>query len=215
MTNTHDIIARLSAEANTAQPIAAPRFWVMRLLAVSLAYMVAIQLCLGIRPDLAEQLTRPFFVAEIIALLFLVVSSLVAAIYAMYPDAYQKPKHLLYPYLAFGLLVCVVVLQLFMPHDERMMMPAPGAHAMECALCISSVALIPSALIFALLRKGASIHPLQAGVFAVLAASAMGCLTLRFAEANDSIVHLLQWHYVPTFLFAALGALVGKYLLRW
>jgi hypothetical protein len=49
----------------------------------------------------------------------------------------------------------------------------------------------------------------------VLAASGVGCLTLRLAELNDSIEHLLQWHYVPTLLFAAGGAMIGKWLLRW
>ena len=86
---------------------------------------------------------------------------------------------------------------------------------MECALCIGSVALIPSALIFALLRKGASVRQFQAGSFAVLAASSIGCLTLRLAEANDSMMHLASWHYGPTVLFAALGAALGKILLKW
>jgi hypothetical protein len=68
---------------------------------------------------------------------------------------------------------------------------------------------------FVLLRKGASIRQLQAGSFAVLTATAIGCLTLRLSEENDSIMHLLQWHYLPTLLFAALGALAGKWLLKW
>ena len=89
-----------------------------------------------------------------------------------------------------------------MPADERMVLPAPGAHAMECALCIASVAIIPSAWIFTLLRKGASIRQAQSGAYAVLCASAIGCLTLRLAEANDSMLHAASWHYLPTLLFA-------------
>jgi len=102
-----------------------------------------------------------------------------------------------------------------MPHDVRMVMPEISAHGMECALCIASVALVPSGLVFGLLRKGTTVRQLQAGSFAVLAASAIGGLTLRLAEANDSILHLVQWHYVPTLLFAGLGAMLGKYLLKW
>ena len=113
------------------------------------------------------------------------------------------------------MLVALVGFQLWMPHDSRMILPEVGTHGMQCALCIASLTLIPSALIFILLRKGASIHPLQAGSFAVLASSAIGCLALRLSEANDSIMHLVQWHYVPTFLFAALGARIGKWLLKW
>jgi len=120
------------------------------------------------------------------------------------------------PYAVFTLLVAMVGFQLMMPTDTLMVMPEEvGAHPMECTICIASVALIPSALIFSLLRNGASIHPFQAGSFAVLASSAIGCLTLRLSEANDSIIHLVQWHYVPTLFFAALGALAGKWLLKW
>jgi hypothetical protein len=133
----------------------------------------------------------------------------------MYPDAYQKPRLLKLPYGLFILVFALNMVQLFMPLDERMVMPSPEAHAMECAICIAALALIPSAFIFALLRKGASVRQSQAGSFTVLAASAMGCLTLRLAEDNDSIMHLLQWHYVPTFLFAMIGVFLGKWLLKW
>jgi len=86
---------------------------------------------------------------------------------------------------------------------------APGGYS------AAATAIVPAALIFALLRKGASVRPLRAGSFAVLAASGLGCLTLRLSEANDSLVHLVDWHYLPTLLFAVIGALVGRYLLRW
>ena len=80
---------------------------------------------------------------------------------------------------------------------------------MDCALCIGSVAMLPSLLLFGILRRGATVRPMQAGIFAVLAASAIGCLTLRLSEANDSLAHLLLWHYLPTLIFAALGAVIG------
>ncbi len=115
----------------------------------------------------------------------------------------------------FIALVGVIIYQLFLPVDARMVMPKAGAHGLVCALCIASVALIPSAMLFWLIRKGANVRPLQAGSFAVLAASAIGALTLRLAEANDSMLHLASWHYLPTFLFAVLGALLGKQLLKW
>ncbi len=212
--NTVDLIASLSAEAKPEKRVATPAYWSMRLLAVCLLYAIGTQLFLGIRPDVFIQLSRPLFALEILLLVILLLASGFAAVLAMYPDAYQKPQLLKLPYAAFALLVGLMGFQLLMPHDARMALP-PETHAMECALCISSIALIPSALIFALLRKGASVRPLQAGAFAVLAASAIGGVTLRLSEENDSIQHLVQWHYVPTLLFAIVGALLGKYLLRW
>lgn len=216
MNNTSDLIASLCAEATPVKKVRTTSYWTKRLLAVLAIYAIGCQLFLGLRPDLGMQFTRPLFVLETVLLTVLLLTSAITSVLAMYPDAYQKPQLLKLPYAFFVLLVGLVGFQLLMPVDTRMVMPeGAGVHAMECAICIASVALIPSALIFALLRKGASIRQFQAGTFAVLTASSIGCLTLRLAEANDSIMHLVQWHYVPTLLFAAVGALAGKWLLRW
>ena len=215
MTDIETLIARLSSEAITPKPPRSPRYWTVLLLAVLTVYGVGTQLCLGLRPDLAIQITRPLFAGEIVLLVALLLTSAIASVLAMYPDAYQRPRLLRLPYAVLLVLLGLVLFQLYMPLDARMVMPLPGAHGMECAICIGSVALIPSALIFALLRKGASVRQFQAGSFAVLAASSIGCLTLRLAEANDSMMHLASWHYGPTVLFAALGAGIGKILLKW
>lgn len=215
MTDTKKLIARLASEAHKVKQLPPPSYRAICLIAVLVIYGVAIQLALGFRPDLAMQFSRPYFSAETILLSTLLLSSVIAAVVAMAPDSYQKPKLLMLPYGIFLLLVFLLIIQFFLPQDPRIAMPKPGAHAMECALCIAAVSLIPSALIFAFLRNGATVRQSQSGSFAVLAASSLGCLTLRLAEANDSIQHLLLWHYMPTLLFAIIGAYIGKWLLRW
>ncbi len=215
MNNTADLIASLSAEAKPTKKVGTPTYWAVRLLSVLALYAIGCQLFLGIRPDLWMQLSRPLFALEVALLSLLLLSGAVASVLAMYPDSYQKPQFLKLPYIIFALLVGLVGFQLMMPDDARMVMPALGDHGMKCAICIASLSLMPSALTFALLRKGASVRQFRAGSFAVLSASSVGCLTLRLAEANDSIMHLVQWHYAPTFLFATIGALAGKWLLRW
>lgn len=216
MKDTNTLIAELSQDASkknawqrTPVKISA------KLVVVLAAYGIAVQYFLGLRSDLSMQLTRPWFDLEIFLLFALTLSSVIAAVIAMYPDAYQKPRWLNLPYVIFIALVVLVISQLGMPFDARMVMPKPGANAMECALCIGSVAMLPSALLFGILRQGASVRPMQAGAFAVLASSAIGCLTLRLSESNDSLMHLASWHYLPTLIFAIVGALIGKWLLKW
>jgi len=215
MTSIETLIARLSTEAKPARPLRTPAYWSIRLLAVLVVYGLATPLLLGLRPDLAVQLTRPLYVLEVAMLALLAASSVMASILAMYPDAYQKPSLIKLPYGMFLVLAAFVAAQSLMPHDERMAIAEQVTHGLECVLCIALVAIVPSALIFAVLRKGASIRPFQAGALAVLSASAIGGLTTRLVEANDSIAHLVAWHYVPTVLFAAIGALIGRCLLRW
>lgn len=214
--DTQALIDKLSQEKPVSRPLGSPARLGGLLAAVLAVYGAGVQFFLHLRPDLGLQLTRPAFAVEIALLVALTLASAWAAVFAMYPDQHQKPWMLRVPYILFALLVGFLGFQLaVMPHDARMVVPPPGAHAMECAVCIASVALVPSGLIFGLLRRGASVTPFHAGSFAVLAASAIGCLTLRLAEANDSLMHLVTWHYLPTLVFAAIGAALGKFLLRW
>lgn len=213
---THDLIEQLSQEAVFKQNIRTPAWWAVRLMCILFLYAFGAQFFLGVRPDIALQLTRPFFAFEIILLAGITVSAALSCVFVMFPDMYQTQGILKAPYLFFAALMLLLSYQLvFWADDIRMVIPPRGGHAMECALCIAAVALIPSALIFALLRKGASVTPLHAGFFAVLTATGIGCLTLRIAEANDSLVHLVLWHYLPTLIFASCGAVLAKSLLKW
>jgi hypothetical protein len=215
MRDTSEIIRQLSSETVSRQRIRTPGWWGTWLVVVLLIYGVISQLCLGLRPDVMTQAARPLFILEMLILGLVLLASTAASILIMYPDAYQKRFFLSVPYGLYALLVSVMAIQLFLPPYPTMAIQDTHVHGMECALCIASLALLPSALLFAVIRKGASVHLLRAGFYAVLASSAMGCLTLRLAEANDGIVHLLTWHYIPTLLFAMIGAAAGKWLLKW
>ncbi|MBY0356316.1 MAG: DUF1109 domain-containing protein [Rickettsiales bacterium] len=216
MTQTTDVIARLSQEAQAVTPMRTPRDWAVRLLFVLAIYGVVSQAMLGIRADLWIQFSRPLFSLEIILLALLILLNGFASMLSMYPDAYQKKHLLFWPLAILAMLLGLIACQFVLAQDIRMVIPAGElAHTKECAICVASLALIPSAFMFALLRKGAPVHLRQAGIFTVLAASGIGCLTLRLSEANDSIMHLALWHYIPTLLFAVLGAFCGRMLLRW
>jgi len=216
MGNIEGLIEELSSRAALAKPMPGPSAVMVRAGGILFIYAVAALLFLGSRPDMQVQLARPLFAAEVLLLLVIALSSLRAALYLSYPDHYQKSYVGLWPCLAGVAFVLLLAVQMFLPVDARMVLPVgTGVHGMECTLCIASVAAIPSALLFMLIRKGASTHPFKAGCFVTLTAASIGCLTLRLAEVNDSLVHLVQWHYLPTLLFAALGAWLGKYLLAW
>jgi hypothetical protein len=216
MRDIDTLVAELSSDvANKRAWQRAPAALAGKLLAVLFIYGAAVQVHLGLRADLRLQFARPLFDLEILLLAALALSSVIAATIAMYPDAYQKPGWLKLPYAVAALLAVLMIVQLAMPTDARMVMAAPGMIAMHCAMCIGWVAMLPSLLLFVILRRGATVRPLQAGIFAVLAASAIGCLTLRLSEANDSLAHLLLWHYLPTLVFATLGAVIGSRVLKW
>lgn len=215
MVDTKQLINQLSAEA-TAVKVVRPQRYAAFLLALLSLYAMCAQCWLeGFRPDLAMQLTRPLFMVELLLLAAMLASSSVASVYAMLPDGAQRKTLMRLPYLFSGGMLALVIFQLFLPQDVRMVMPSATSHTHECTMYIAFSSILPAALIFGLLRKGASVMPMQAGLLAVIAAVSVGAITLRLAEANDDIMHLLAWHYLPSIFFASLGALLGRYLLRW
>jgi hypothetical protein len=215
MGDTNQLIQALSAEATPVRVIRPQRYATFLLALLSL-YAVCAQCWLeGFRPDLAMQLTRPLFMVELLLLAAMLVSSSIASVYAMLPDGAQRKTLMRLPYLFSGGMLALVIFQLFLPQDARMVMSDAASHTHECTQYIALSSILPAILIFGLLRKGASVMPMQAGLLAVIAAVSVGAITLRLAEANDEIMHLLTWHYLPSIFFASLGALLGRTLLRW
>lgn len=215
MNSTIDLITKLSAEAKPIKPMLNPKQWIVRLLLILGVYGFTAQIFLGLRVDLALQFTRSLFTAEITLMLSLFITSIIAAVLNIYPDLYQKSFWLKIPYIIFLLILGFFISQIFMPISGLAVIPTGIFHKLECTICIMFVAVIPAILIFTILKKGATVRPLQAGSFTVLAASSLGYLILRFSEANDAISHLLIWHYLPMLCFAILGAVIGKFCLKW
>lgn len=215
--NTQDLIDTLSHKTAPAKALKPPLWWGFVLIVILSLYAVGLLSFLGIRDDLAVQLTRPLFVIEFLLLVTLILSSSWASILSMYPDLYQRKFLFNVPYVIFGALALLTLFQIiFMPYDPRMAIPElEGLHGMECAICIAAVSIIPAALLIAVQRQGACVYPMKAGSFAVLAAASLGCLLVRIEEANDSLMHLATWHYLPTLLFAACGAALGRFFLKW
>lgn len=215
MTDTKELIQQLSAQATPVKGLRLRRYAIM-LLAMLGAYAICAQCWLdGLRSDLSLQLTRPLFVAELVLLSAMLICALVAALHAMLPDGVARTQLLRLPYYCSGAVLALVACQLVLGTDARMIVPEAPVHTLECTAYIALSSMLPAALMFAILRRGASVVPMQAGGLAVVASVSLGALTLRLAEANDAIMHLLVWHYLPGIFFAVFGAILGRYLLRW
>lgn len=215
MIDTKQLIQDLSAEAKPVK-LVRPQRYAAFLLALLSVYAICAQCWLeGFRPDLSMQLARPLFMVELLLLAAMLVSASVASVHAMLPDGGERKTLMRLPYLFSGGLLALVIFQIFLPQDTRMVMSNTTSHTHECTMYIAFSSILPAVMIFGLLRRGASVMPMQAGLLAVIAAVSVGAITLRLAEANDEITHLLSWHYLPSIFFASLGAALGRYLLRW
>ena len=88
--------------------------------------------------------------------------------------------------------------------------------AWRCVYKTASVALVPGVALFVLVRRAAPLHAAWAGLLAILATAAVGVLGANVICPIDRPLHLFLWHVAPLVVaFAALGAGLGTWLIRW
>lgn len=211
MSSTEKLIANLAQDAIPVKPAPHPFLlgakwlaWVVVYLALSLAFS-------GLRPDLMTQLQSPLFVIELVLLAAIIISTLFSAALLAFPDMHQKRRVAYAPIWMMALFILVMILSWRANiHPSHL-----SGHSVKCLIVIASLTLLPAAWIFYAMRKLASTHPYLAGSIALLSAFSIGALSLRLSEQTDSILHVMQWHYLPMIGVGILGLVLGRLLLKW
>lgn len=209
MRDLEQLVDELSGDAAPTRPAPHPYLLGLKWTLMAAAYLAVALAFSGLRPDLAQALQQPGYVAELLLLVLLFATATTSAALLAFPDLHQKRVLAYAPIVVFALLAVTLLLGALA--DTA---PLP-AHSIECTLDISLVSLLPAALIFLAMRGYASTHPRWAGSAALLAAFSTGALWLRLYEVNDSIVHVVLWHYLPMLLAGFVGWVLGRRLLRW
>jgi hypothetical protein len=211
MEKIDQLVASLSKQASPVRPAAHPLRLGLRWLALAAAYLLVSLLISGVRADLLQQLQHPLFAAEVILLLVLMVSTAFSAAVLSFPDLHQKPRIAYAPAVVMTLFVLTMLLAWL--HDNP---PAPlPKHSIECTLSILMLSFLPSVAIFYAVGRFASTHQRASGSMAMLFAFSIGALWLRLYEATDSIIHLIEWHYLPMLVVGVAGLWLGRVLLKW
>lgn len=210
MKDIDDLIGQLAQEGRAVKPAAHPFSLGLKWIALATIYLLVLLLN-GVRPDLTVTLQNPWYIIELIALIAIFVATSFSAALLSFPDMYQMRRIALLPLVLFA--VFVVILFVAWRADVP---PAPfPVHSIECTLSIIVAALLPGGWLLYNMRKLASTHFHWAGSIALLNAFSIGAIWLRLQERNDSILHVLQWHYLPMLGCGLLGLWLGKLLLKW
>jgi hypothetical protein len=176
------------------------------------AFYIAVSLMIsGARHDLWLEFHKPWFAAEIAALAGIFISTSLSAALLSYPDLHQKRRIVFAPIATFALFALVIF---FAWRADNPPAPLP-VHSFECTISIMLLSLLPAAWTFYVMRKFASTHTRWAGGIAFLFAFSIGALWLRLYEQNDSIMHVIEWHYLPMIGFGLVGMWLGKVVLKW
>lgn len=211
MSNIEQLIKTLAEDAEKVQPAPHPFMLSLKWTGAAAAYLAISFVIFGLRPDLLQALDQPWFVVELISLLGIFIATSVSASLLAFPDLYQKRGIAYAPVLMFVLFLVVIF---FAWSADSPPSPLP-VHTYECTSCIILVSLLPAIWTFYSMRKFASTHYRLAGSLALLSAFSIGALWLRLYEVNDSIMHVVEWHYLPMLAIGLLGLWLGKILLKW
>ncbi len=211
MGNIEQLVEELSKDAAAVKPAPHPLLLSLKWLAFATAYLAISLAISGMRVDMAHALQDPWFIAEIVALSCILIATALSAAVLAFPDLHQKRRTAFAPVWACALFLLVMF---FAWRADVPPAPLP-VHSVACTLDIFLFSLLPSAGIFYSMRGLASTHPRLSGTVAVLFAFSTGALWLRLYEPNDSIIHVIEWHYMPMVAVGLLGLWLGKKLLRW
>jgi hypothetical protein len=211
MRKIEDLVETLSQDAAVARPAPHPFMMSMKWLAGMTIYLALSLAIYGLRPDLASKLHEPWFAAEIAVLIVIFVATSFSAALLSFPDLHQMRRVAYAPAWMLALFLLVI----FFSWSADNPPAALPIHTYECTTCIVLVSLLPAAWTFLEMRKNASTHFRLAGGIALLSALSIGALWLRLHEANDSIKHVIEWHYLPMIGFGIVGMWLGKKILKW
>lgn len=211
MGNIEALINKLARDTATVKLAPHPYTLSLQWMGWATAYLAVSLMFSGVRPDLLSKLHEPLFAAELAALIGIFVATSLSASLLSFPDMHQLRRVAFAPLITFVLFVAVMF---FAWQTDNPSAPLP-VHSFRCTMGITLVSLLPAAWIFYVMRKFASTHYHLAGCCALLFSFSIGAIWLRLYEVNNSIIHVIEWHYLPMIAFAMVGMWLGKIMLRW
>lgn len=211
--DTKQLIDQLVIEG-AQRPLPSPMRQTSVWLAGTFVYVTILTLFNGVRSDIADKLTNPRFVLELLLLLVIASSAALAAFCLSRPDAHQKPWLRFVP-IGLTLLWAASTFAATPVFNVTAILQSFTAGQFDCPWNILMLSVPPGIVIFLIMRKGATIRCCWAGGMAALGATALGYLWMRIIEQNDNLAHLITWHAVPILLMCIVGMMAGQMALRW
>jgi hypothetical protein len=211
MSDIHELINKLARDTAAVKRAPHPFLLSIEWGIIAALYLALSLIIFGARQDLLMKLHAPWFIAEIAALIGISVTTALSAALLSYPDLHQKRRMVFAPIATLSLFVLVIF---FAWRADTPPAPLP-VHSFECTRSIALISLLPAVWMIYMMRKFASTHYLWAGSIALLFAFSVGALWERLHEQTDSIIHVVEWHYLPIIGFGIIGMWLGKVMLKW
>ncbi|WP_332700686.1 DUF1109 domain-containing protein [Devosia sp.] len=211
---TDDLIAHLSADLKPVRPMALQRLLIGATIASTLVAIIAMNMWLGMRPDLDAAMSTMNFWTKFGYTLSVALLGGVATMALARPDGRIR-----WPWFAaLGLLALLVIgafIQLARAEPDDMMPLIIGGTSLVCPWRIVVLGLPVLLAAILALRRMAPANPTLAGFAAGIMAGGTGAWVYSFACAENGMMFLALWYTLGIVIVGALGAVLGRFLLRW
>lgn len=211
---TDDLIARLSADLKPVRPMAMQRLLLGAVLVSGIFAAMGMHMWLGMRPDMDTAPTTMMFWTKFAYTLALALLGGAATLVLARPVGTPR-----WPWLAaIALLALVLVggmIQVAQAEPDQMMPLIVGGTSLICPWRIVVLSLPVLLGVILALRRMAPTRPVLAGFAAGIMAGGTGAWVYSFACAENGMMFLALFYTLGILIVGALGAVLGRFLLRW
>jgi len=211
MTDTPDLIESLAADARPVRAIHPPLVRTAGWLALAAAILLLLVVEHGLRPDLAEQLRKPSFLAGCMASAATGVLAAVGCLLGSLPD--RSRRWLLLPLPTLLVWVSTIGYGCLTDWVSVDAGALRMGEAVRCFATVLAVSVPLSIAMFAMLRHAARLSPKLVTVTAGLAVAAMTSTALSLLQQIDATVMILAWNLGMAALLVALEGALGRRVL--
>ena len=211
---TDELISVLARNADAVEPHALQRRYAIALGWGAFGTTLLMTIALGVRPDLMEAMRLPMFWVKLAYPAALLAGALLAVLRLSRPGANlgRVPAAIAAPVLALWLLAAVVLLSAAPGERDELVL---GESA---ATCPFTIALLSVPLFGAVLWAMRGLAPTRlalAGAAAGLLSGAGGALVYALFCTEMAAPFISIWYLLGMLIPAAVGAMLGRQLLRW
>jgi hypothetical protein len=205
--NTESLIQVLASDATPVRPLLHPAKRYLYWLSLTLTFVVMGTAGIGLRADLLQVVSEPYFLLQVCSLLLLALTAAASAFRLGVPD---RRAPVLWWLPALALISCMLVFL------SPVLFGSEG-HAGTGLRCLRNILLLglpPAAVLYLMLRKSFALAGNATGLLAFLGSFALACLGTRFICPREGELHFLVWHCMPVIALAGAGAVLGHLFLR-
>lgn len=211
---TDDLIARLATDLKPVRPDALPRLVLGAVLVSAVIAAIGMLAWLGTRADIATAPGTMIFWTKFGYTLTLALLGAAATLALARPEGSIRWPWLVAPAL-LALLLIGAIIQLAGAEPDQIMPLTIGGTSLVCPWRIVVLSLPVLLALMLALRRLAPANPTLAGLAVGLFAGGTGAWIYSFACGENGMMFLALWYTLGIAIVAGLGALLGRFLLRW